>query len=168
MCPDRGGNAADGAVIRRNMKDKRLKNVYKVLNLLAVYAGHTAAADLCFLFLGWKSADWGYRLHVVDFIFPFPKEWMLMKEFLCDAGSSSGIRRAIVFIGVLALFLTDIAGMIFLMVYAIFIEDSIRKSFCFSFIFTSYLIILVMILAAIIGSRQSGGIPIDELRPYSK
>lgn len=150
------------------MKDKCLKNAYKVLNLLAVYIGHTAAADLVFLFLIWKSADWGHRLRVLDFLFPFPKEWMLMKEFLCDAGNSSGIRRTIVFIGVLTLFLTDIAGMIFLMIYAIFIEDSIKKSFCYSFIFTSFLIILVMILAAIIGSRHSEGIPIDELRPYSK
>jgi hypothetical protein len=145
-----------------------MKNAHKVLNLIAVYAGHTVAADLCFFFLIWKNFDWEHRLNVLDFIFPFLKEWMLMKEFLCDTGSSSGLKRTIVFIGVLVLFLTNIAGMIFLMVYALFIEDSIWKGFCYSFIFTGFLIILIAILAAIIGNRQSEELIINELRPYSR
>ena len=110
---------------------------------------------------------WGL-FAIIDFIFPFPVEWMLMKEFLCDTGSGSGLKRTIVFTGVLVLFLTDIAGMISLMIYVLFIEDSAWKGFCYSFIFTVFLLILITILAVITGSRESEEIIINELRPYSR
>ncbi len=125
------------------------------VHALSAYFGHIAAVDLGFAFLSRGSSVWAGRLGVSDYLFPFPEEWAVMKAFFFDPVSGPGIKKTLAFIGVLVLFLTGIAGTISIMTAAVLMTDSIWRSFCFCFLFSGFLVILVAILAAIVPGQHN-------------